>query len=73
LIKLIGFQSIVLALALSQALVTVDPSTLTFPAEFKIDYVRVYQRKGATNVGCDPTGEFVCDNSKVKRLTLEDS
>jgi len=27
---------------------------MIFPAEFLIDYVRVYQRKGATNVGCSP-------------------
>ena len=59
LIMLAGFQSIVLALALSQALTTVDPTRLTFPAEFKIDYVRVYQRQDAQNVGCDPSGEFV--------------
>ena len=58
------FQSIVLALALSQALVTTQPTGLTFPAEFKIDYVRVYQREGAQNVGCDPPGEFVRDDSK---------
>lgn len=27
---------------------------LTFPATFKIDYVRVYQQKGKYNVGCNP-------------------
>lgn len=27
---------------------------MTFPSEMHIDYVRVYQRNGATNVGCDP-------------------
>ncbi|KIJ96331.1 hypothetical protein K443DRAFT_539056 [Laccaria amethystina LaAM-08-1] len=32
-----------------------DVSTLMLPAEFKIDYVRVYQTKGITlNVGCNP-------------------
>ncbi len=41
---------------MSQALVTVDPTKLTFPTEFKIDYVRVYQREGAQNV---PSGKFV--------------
>jgi beta-glucanase (GH16 family) len=49
------YQSIVFALALSQALANVDTTALTFPAEFKIDYVRVYQRQGAQNVGCDPS------------------
>ena len=27
---------------------------MTFPAEMLVDYVRVYQRDGHTNVGCDP-------------------
>jgi hypothetical protein len=31
----------------------VDATTMMFPSEFLIDYVRVYQRKGYTNVGCD--------------------
>jgi Beta-glucan synthesis-associated protein SKN1/KRE6/Sbg1 len=33
---------------------TIDLSTMTFPAEMRIDYVRVYQREGNENVGCDP-------------------
>ena len=33
---------------------TIDLSTMIFPAEMRVDYVRVYQRSGATNVGCDP-------------------
>ena len=54
---------------MSQALATVDPTTLTFPAEFKIDYVRVYQRQGAQNVGCDPSGEPMC--SPTQRSTAD--
>lgn len=27
---------------------------MEFPAEMLVDYVRVYQRKGQTNIGCDP-------------------
>ena len=27
---------------------------MEFPAIMQIDYVRVYQRKGSNNVGCDP-------------------
>jgi beta-glucan synthesis-associated protein KRE6 len=27
---------------------------MEFPAQMLIDYVRVYQRKGQTNIGCDP-------------------
>ena len=32
----------------------IDLTTMVFPAEMLIDYVRVYQRDGETNVGCDP-------------------
>jgi hypothetical protein len=32
----------------------IDLSTMMFPAEFLIDYVRVYQRKDEINLGCDP-------------------
>ena len=34
----------------------IDLATMQFPAEMLVDYVRVYQRKGQTNVGCDPPG-----------------
>jgi hypothetical protein len=27
---------------------------MEFPSEMLVDYVRVYQRKGHTNIGCDP-------------------
>lgn len=27
---------------------------LEFPVEMLVDYVRVYQRKGQTDIGCDP-------------------
>jgi hypothetical protein len=36
---------------------------MMFPAEMLVDYVRVYQRKGSTNVGCSPkdypTAEYI--------------
>ena len=32
----------------------IDLSTMTFPAEYKVDYIRVYQRTGQTNTGCNP-------------------
>ena len=32
----------------------VDTTSIVFPSEFLIDHVWVYQRKGCTNVGCDP-------------------
>ena len=39
----------------------IDLSTMIFPAEFKIDYIRVYQRQGQTNTGCDPTNYPTAD------------
>jgi len=47
-------MSIVFNLAMSSNWQTIDLSTMTFPAEMRIDYVRVYQREGHENVGCDP-------------------
>ncbi|KAJ3552544.1 hypothetical protein NM688_g4097 [Phlebia brevispora] len=47
-------MSIVLNLAISSSWQTVDPSTMVFPSEMLVDYVRVYQRSDSLNVGCDP-------------------
>ena len=33
---------------------TIDLSSMQFPGVMLIDYVRVYQRQGHTNFGCDP-------------------
>ena len=49
-------MSIVLNLGISPNWQTIDLTTMIFPAELRFDYVRVYQRKGSTNVGCDPVG-----------------
>lgn len=40
---------------------TIDLTTMEFPAEMLVDYVRVYQRKGSTNVGCSPSGYPTAD------------
>ncbi|TDL19136.1 SKN1-domain-containing protein [Rickenella mellea] len=47
-------MSIVLNLAISESFQNVDLTSMTFPAELLIDYVRVYQRDGHENVGCNP-------------------
>jgi beta-glucanase (GH16 family) len=47
-------MSIVLNLGMSPNWQTIDLTTMTFPAEMLVDYVRVYQREGNTNIGCDP-------------------
>ncbi|KAF8878855.1 beta-glucan synthesis-associated protein-domain-containing protein [Infundibulicybe gibba] len=47
-------MSIILNLGMSQNWQTIDLTTMVFPAEMLVDYVRVYQRRGQSNVGCDP-------------------
>lgn len=41
-------------LGISEAFGGLDPSQLTFPSTMSIDWIRVYQPKGKTNIGCDP-------------------
>lgn len=40
---------------------------MTFPSEMHIDYVRVYQREGHTNIGCDPpdypTADYIANHA----------
>lgn len=50
------FRSIVLNLGISTSFQQFKASNLDFPAEMLIDYVRVYQREGEENLGCDPPG-----------------
>jgi len=47
-------MSIILNFGMSQNWQRVDVASMIFPAEFLIDYVRVYQRRGLTNIGCNP-------------------
>ncbi|KAI0266416.1 beta-glucan synthesis-associated [Gloeopeniophorella convolvens] len=47
-------MSIIFNLGMSPNWQTIDLSTMTFPAEMLVDYVRVYQRKDSQNIGCDP-------------------
>ncbi|THG94110.1 hypothetical protein EW026_g7294 [Hermanssonia centrifuga] len=54
-------MSIVLNLAISSNWQAIDLSTMIFPAEMLVDYVRVYQRSGSQNVGCSPAGYPTAD------------
>ncbi|KAG8933412.1 hypothetical protein FRC01_009408 [Tulasnella sp. 417] len=47
---------IITNLGMSKGFSPVEFDELTFPAHFKIDWIRVYQPKDAKNVGCDPDG-----------------
>ena len=44
----------VLNLGMSPGWQTIDLSTMSFPTEMLIDYVRIYQKKGHENIGCSP-------------------
>lgn len=54
-------QSIVLNLAVSNSFQKVDYAALQLPAEYRVDYIRVWQRKGLTDDyrTCDPPSEFL--------------
>jgi hypothetical protein len=47
----------------------VDFANLPFPAEYLIDYVRVYQRPGIGVMGCDPadhpTAQYIADHANA--------
>ncbi|KAF8641999.1 hypothetical protein AX16_009721 [Volvariella volvacea WC 439] len=45
---------IIVNLGMSENFGTVDLAHLIFPAIMRLDYIRVYQRRDAINVGCDP-------------------
>ena len=56
----------ILNLGISPGWQKIDLSTLTFPTEMLVDYVRIYQRKGHENVGCSPddypTEEYITNH-----------
>lgn len=45
---------VILNLGISQNFGSPDWNRLRFPAKMRVDWVRVYQPEGETNVGCDP-------------------
>ncbi|KDQ52324.1 glycoside hydrolase family 16 protein [Jaapia argillacea MUCL 33604] len=51
-------MSIILNLGISS---NIDLNTILSPAVMLVDYVRVYQRKGAMNVGCSPSNYPTAD------------
>ena len=69
------FQSLVLNLGMSPGWQTIDLSTMSFPTEMLIDYVRIYQRKGHENIGCSPddypTEEYINNHMEAYTSELE--
>lgn len=41
-------------MGISEGFGDIDTENLKFPTYMSIDYIRVYQRKDAINIGCDP-------------------
>lgn len=48
------FQYLIINLGMSRNFGPVDFAHLTFPNHLRVDYVRVYQKSNAINIGCDP-------------------
>ncbi|KAM0755637.1 glycoside hydrolase family 16 protein [Meredithblackwellia eburnea MCA 4105] len=57
---------LIMNLAIADSFQTVQYSQLPFPAHMRVDYVRVYQRTDANNIGCDPpempTAQYIQDH-----------
>jgi hypothetical protein len=64
-------MSVIMNLGISPNWQPITLSTMQFPAEMKVDYIRIYQRKGQTNTGCSPpkypTADYI--NSHMEAFT----
>jgi len=62
-------NSQILNFGMSDNFQKVDFANLPFPAEYLIDYVRVYQRPGIGVMGCDPadhpTAQYIADHANA--------
>ncbi|KAL0059726.1 hypothetical protein AAF712_013522 [Marasmius tenuissimus] len=47
-------MAMILNMGISKNWGAIDFDTLIFPAEMQFDYIRIYQREGHTNIGCNP-------------------
>lgn len=67
---------VILNFAISDGFTKVDFDRLGFPAEYKVDYVRVYQEPDAVNLGCSPpdypTAQYLACNRDTYVMTKED-
>ena len=63
-------------LGMSENFGPVDFDLLTFPASMYVDWIRVYQRAGEINIGCDPedfpTAKYIerCVDSSFELQTI---
>ncbi|CCH46325.1 Beta-glucan synthesis-associated protein [Wickerhamomyces ciferrii] len=60
-------MSIILNLGISTAWSNIDWLFINFPVQFQIDYVRIYQPKGKTQLTCDP-GDYPTQDYISKHL-----
>ena len=44
----------IMNLGMSESFNPINYDELTFPAIMRVDYVRIWQKRGEINIGCDP-------------------
>jgi hypothetical protein len=50
-----GYQYMIMNLGMSESFSgQIDFDALTFPAQMKVDWIRIYQYEDEINIGCDP-------------------
>jgi hypothetical protein len=50
-----GYQYMIMNLGMSASFSgQIDFDALTFPAQMKVDWIRIYQYEDEINIGCDP-------------------
>ncbi|KAF8527506.1 glycoside hydrolase family 16 protein [Hysterangium stoloniferum] len=64
-------MSLILNFGLSPGFQAQDWKHLKFPSQMQIDYIRIYQRDGVNNVGCDPSAYPTSDyiNAHINAYT----
>jgi len=62
-------MSIVLNVAMSPNWQPIDLTTMVFPSEMLVDYVRVYQQENRVNIGCSPedypTADYIANHAEA--------
>jgi beta-glucan synthesis-associated protein KRE6 len=65
---------IIVNLGLSESFGAIEYDKIPFPVHMYVDYIRVYQPKGKTNIGCDPkdmpTADYITKYASFRRYHL---
>ncbi|EJD00930.1 beta-glucan synthesis-associated [Fomitiporia mediterranea MF3/22] len=62
---------VIMQFGMSKNFQTVELDKLPFPSAMLVDYIRIYQKKGQENIGCDPRGFPTADyiNTYIEAYT----